>query len=65
MTLKSACDIAEACGLNTIGEAVLNIEFNAFQLFPYGKIEKELNELYTEAKSYPNETPISSILHQI
>ena len=63
MTLKSACDIAEACGLNTIGEAVLNIEFNAFQLFPYGEIAKELNELYTEAKSYLNETPISSILY--
>lgn len=63
MTLKSAYDIAEACGLNTIGEAVLNIEFNAFQLFPYGKITKELNELYIEARTYPNETPISSILY--
>ena len=63
MTLKDACDMAEASGLNTIGEAILNIEFNAFQLFPYGKIAEELKELYTEAKSYSDKTPISSILH--
>lgn len=63
MTVKDACEIGETCGLNTLEETILNIEFNAFQLFPYGKIAKELNELYTEAKSYPNETPISSILY--
>lgn len=63
MTLKNACDIAESCGLNTIEEAVFNIELHACQLFTYEKIEEELGELRAEAKSYPNGTPISSILY--
>ena len=63
MTLKNACDIAESCGLDTLEEAVFNIRLHASQLFAYEKIKEELDELYAEAKSYPEGTLISSILH--
>lgn len=42
MKLKEACDIADSCGLETLGEAYMNIEIHSPSLFPYAEIEKEL-----------------------
>lgn len=51
MKLIDACRIARDCGLNTIGEAVFNIELHAISIFLYEDIPKEMNELYRETSS--------------
>lgn len=43
--------IAEDCGLTTLGEAVLNIDMHCMSIFSYDKINEELKELYSEYKS--------------
>lgn len=48
MKLKEACDIADACGLETLGEAYMNIEIHSPSLFPYAEIERELQELESD-----------------
>ena len=48
MTLKTACAIGIDCGLTTLGEAVLNIDLHAVNIFNYNEIVKELRELYDE-----------------
>lgn len=52
MKVKEACEIAENCGLETIGEAIFNIELHAISLFPYDALNKELTELHEDAKNY-------------
>ena len=64
MKLKKACEIAHACGLETIGEALFNIELHAMSIFDYTEINKELNELYKEAKPYHDTTSIYDIISQ-
>lgn len=54
MKLIDACRIARDCGLNTIGEAVFNIDLHAISIFSYEDITKELNELCQEASSVSN-----------
>lgn len=51
MKLKEACDIADACGLETLGEAVMNIELHSTSLFVYDEIDKEIQELESDIKS--------------
>lgn len=48
MTLKTACEIADECGLTDLGEAILNIELHAIQTFSYDEVNKELSQLYEE-----------------
>ena len=62
MKLVDACDIGEACGLQTVGEAVINIELHAHSLFAYSEMGAELAELYAEARTIQDKTPISAIL---
>lgn len=50
MKLKECLDFGKNCGLKTLDECVLNIEIHATLLFPYTKINKELNELYEDLK---------------
>ena len=50
MKLKSALDIAKDCGLHTVGEALLNIEIHALNIFNYSKLEDEIKELHLELK---------------
>ena len=64
MTLKEACELADACGLETIGEAIMNAEFHAISLFTYDEIAAELNELYNEADGYDMDTPIEEVLKE-
>lgn len=62
MKLKEACEYAEACGLETVGEAVLNIEIHAPSLFTYEALTGELRELEKDAVEVSDATPISKIL---
>ncbi len=64
MKLKTACDIAEACGLDTVGEAIHNIGFHAPSLFAYDDLPGELKELEKDAAGIPSETPIGEILKE-
>ena len=52
MTLKEAIRIGKVCGLETVDEAVLNVELSAMQIFPYEDIPKELRELNSEYDEY-------------
>ena len=62
MTIKQACKIAHHCGLETVQEAVLNVELHASQMFLWAEINKELAELYKEAKAYQDDTSIYDII---
>lgn len=58
MTLKTACAIGIDCGLTTLGEAVLNIDLYAVNIFNYNEIVKELRELYDEFDAKEMKMPI-------
>lgn len=45
MKIYEAIELANDCGLETLGEAVYNVEIHANQLFSYSDLPKELNEL--------------------
>lgn len=62
MKVKEACEIAEDCGLETIGEAILNIEIHAISLFSYDELNKELSELYEDAKNYHMDDSVLTVL---
>ena len=54
MKLKEACEIAYACGLETIDEAVLFIETHTTSLFSYYDTMFELAELNSDIKLIKN-----------
>lgn len=58
MKLKTAFGIALDCGLNTIGEAIMNIDMHSICIFSYDAIDKELTELYEDAKGIDFERKI-------
>lgn len=62
MKLKEALELADECGLSTVGEAILNVELHAPSLFPYEKMHDELNELCQEAAVYDDNQLISDAL---
>lgn len=62
MTVKQACEIAEECGLETIGEAILNIQIHASNLFSDDEINKELNELYEDAEGFHMDASVLTAL---
>lgn len=62
MKVKEACAIAEDCGLETIGEAILNIQIHAISIFSYDELDKELNELYEDAKNYHMDESVLTLL---
>jgi len=49
MKFKKCLEIGIDCGLETAGECVRNIYIHASNFFPYSEIQKEIDELYTEA----------------
>lgn len=51
MRLFTCLDIANACGLESVGEAIFNIELHAISTFDYNKIKEEISEIYQEVKS--------------
>jgi len=48
MKLEECFNLAEACGLTTIGEAFDNVRIHAINIFIYEEITKELQELVDE-----------------
>ena len=50
MRLFTCLDIANACGLETVDEAIYNIELHATSIFAYDKIEEEISEIYQELR---------------
>ncbi len=51
MKLKEICEIADACGLETVGEAVMNAELHYDAFVSIDDMNKEFEELYREAKA--------------
>ncbi len=49
MKLKEACEIADACGLETVGEAVMDAERHYDALVPINAMDNAFWELYREA----------------
>lgn len=45
MKIKEALEIAQDCGLDSVGEAIFNIRLHAGSLFAYKDVTKELQEL--------------------
>lgn len=45
MKIFEAIELANDCGLETLGEAVYNVEIHANQLFSNSDLQKELDEL--------------------
>lgn len=65
MKLKEACELAEACGLSTVGEAIDNVTIHATSLFPYNMINREIAELTADfllVCDIDRDTPIETIL---
>lgn len=50
MKLKTICEIADACGLETVGQAVMNAELHYDALVSIDTMHKEFEELYQEVK---------------
>lgn len=48
MKLREALELGEACGLQTVGEALDNVVLHALNLFVYKKINEEIEELHSE-----------------
>jgi hypothetical protein len=55
MKLRDACEIAYACGLKSIDEAVLFIEMHTTSLFSYYDAAAELAELNMDYKLFRNQ----------
>ncbi|MFH0334709.1 hypothetical protein [Clostridium perfringens] len=48
MKLKRAIKIGKDCGLETIGEAICNIELHASSIFDFDEIQEEIKELHND-----------------
>ncbi len=64
MTLTNACEIAEDCGLTTVGEAITNIEIHAPSFFDYDKLSDEIKELHNDAKNIDPYTLVKDYLRK-
>jgi hypothetical protein len=50
MKFKTALEIAQDCGLETVGEALYNIKLHAANVFDYNEIQTEYDELCDDYK---------------
>ena len=50
MRLFTCLDLANACGLETVDEAIYNVELHAMSIFVYDKIDEEISEIYQEVQ---------------
>lgn len=48
MKLKDCLEIGYNCGLETVSEAVYNVELHRGNIFSYDKMNEELHELYLD-----------------
>ena len=65
MRLREACNIGLDCGAETIGEAVMNIEIHAMNLFTYDEMIKEINELVLECTNYDSSSKILDVFPEL
>ena len=61
MTLNEVCELADACGLETVGEAVMNAELHYNALVSISDFDQEFEELYREVKALGPEWESKSI----
>ena len=61
MLMKEACEIGVACGLETLGEAVLNIKIHHVNLFLNEEIQKEIGELEEDMNKYNQDDKIVDV----
>ena len=59
MTLKDCLEIGIECGLQTVSEAILNIEIHAISIFSYSELNKELEQLYIEKEELISKSKFS------
>ena len=66
LTLLEACKIAQDCGLETVGEAIMNVELHYDAFFSIANLEEEERAFYEDVKRYnvTGDTPISEILNK-
>lgn len=64
MKLIKCLEIGRSCDLETVGEAMLNIDMHAISIFDYEKLTEELSEMHDEFNSsgFTKDTLISSVL---
>lgn len=48
MKLKDCLELGYDCGLETVREAVYNVELHGGSIFSYAKVNEELHELYLD-----------------
>lgn len=46
MKLIDVLELGSDCGLEDVGEAMLNVDLHAPSLFAYSEMDSELNEMY-------------------
>lgn len=56
MKLEACLDIADGCGLETVGEAIYNVDLRAGQIFEWSKIGAEMTELIADRDKMFSET---------
>ena len=56
MKLQDAVLMGKFCGLETVGECILNAEMHYLTMIPYSDIPNEVNELEKEIKAYEEGT---------
>ena len=49
MKLKECLELGQDCGFETARESIRNVYLHSSSMFAYSEIQKELDELYTEA----------------
>lgn len=52
MRLKDVIRQGKFCGLESVGECLLNWELHCMQMYPYNALEYECNELAKDIKAY-------------
>lgn len=54
MTLKSSCELGLECGLETVGEALRNVDLHILSLVKYSEINAEIEELNHDIRKFRN-----------
>lgn len=72
MKLVKALELAEECGLETVSEAIRNVQLHSMMLFTYENIATEYNELLHDwddiREEYPDfdwSTPVTVVLDHL
>jgi hypothetical protein len=61
-TQQNALEMAHACGLQTVGEAIANIKMHAGSIYPYGEIPQRLQDLRKAFECYTHDAKVNEIL---